>query len=93
MREVIRIKSGRLNYSDKITLFAGKKTKRELCLFNSTIASFESLLFAKHNIRTLIIIGQRNISLLSAIAELIHIQELWIVECGIEVIKRINFAL
>ncbi|XP_076665504.1 uncharacterized protein LOC143367503 [Andrena cerasifolii] len=62
----------------------GKKSKRELCLFNSTNASFENLLFTKHNIRTLIIIGQRNIRLLSAIAELIHIQELWIVECGIK---------
>ncbi|CAL7944316.1 unnamed protein product [Xylocopa violacea] len=58
--------------------------KRELCLFYSTIISFEKLLFAKKNIRTLMIIGQRDIASFSAISELIELQELWIVECGIK---------
>ncbi|CAD1474929.1 unnamed protein product, partial [Heterotrigona itama] len=58
--------------------------KRELCLFYSNIISIEKLLFAKQNIRTLIIIGQRDISSFSAISQLIELQELWIVECGIK---------
>ncbi|XP_076748754.1 uncharacterized protein LOC143422178 [Xylocopa sonorina] len=60
--------------------------KHELCLFYSTIISFEKLLFAKQNIRTLMIIGLRDIASFSAISELIELQELWIVECGIKVI-------
>ncbi|XP_029049075.2 leucine-rich repeat-containing protein 9-like isoform X1 [Osmia bicornis bicornis] len=64
----------------------GKKinNKRELHLFYSTITSFEKLLFTKQNIQTLVIIGQRNITFLNAISELIQLQELWIVECGIK---------
>ncbi|XP_076387528.1 uncharacterized protein LOC105663698 [Megachile rotundata] len=64
----------------------GKKNnnKRELYLFYSTITSFEKLLFTKQNIQTLVIIGQRNIAFLSAVAELMQLQELWIVECGIK---------
>ncbi|XP_017761966.1 PREDICTED: leucine-rich repeat-containing protein 9-like [Eufriesea mexicana] len=61
-----------------------KNNKHELCLFYSTITSFETLLFSKRNIRILIIIGQRNINSFSAISELIELQELWIAECGIQ---------
>nr|XP_034175549.1 leucine-rich repeat-containing protein 9-like isoform X2 [Osmia lignaria] len=71
---------------DNLINTKGKKinNKRELHLFYSTITSFEKLLFTKQNIQTLVIIGQRNITFLNAISELIQLQELWIVECGIK---------
>ncbi|XP_043261952.1 protein phosphatase 1 regulatory subunit 42-like [Colletes gigas] len=60
-------------------------SKHELYLFYSTVASFENLLFTRQNISILVIIGQRDIlHSLDAISELTHIQELWIVECGIK---------
>ncbi|XP_076622924.1 uncharacterized protein LOC143342684 [Colletes latitarsis] len=60
-------------------------SKHELYLFYSTVASFENLLFTRQNICTLVIIGQRDIlHSLDAVSELTHIQELWIVDCGLK---------
>ncbi|XP_076222452.1 uncharacterized protein LOC116431726 [Nomia melanderi] len=67
--------------------------KRELYLFNSSITSFENIIFTKRNIQTLVIICQRNISSFYAISELTQIQELWIVDCGLKVIQLFLFSL
>ncbi|XP_078043098.1 uncharacterized protein LOC144473259 [Augochlora pura] len=59
-------------------------SKRELYLFNSSITSLENVIFSRRNVRTLVIICQRDIGSFSAISELAHIQELWIVDCGVK---------
>ena len=69
----------------KVSLTRNQEGK-ELCLFSGETLSLREICSTKRNLHTLIIIGQLKITSLNGISQLIHLHELWVVECQVKVI-------
>ena len=67
--------------------------EEELCVFYEETFLFEEICSSKRNLHTLIVIGQSSITSLDGISELIHLRELWVVECQIKVMLTKIFLI
>lgn len=71
--------------STNVVNFSEKKQK--LCIFSGDKINFNEICCTKHNLTILIVIGQNSVTSLNGISNLIHLRELWIVECQVNVNK------